>query len=246
MKRLLAAGVGPIYQITKAFRNGDKGRFHNLEFTMLEWYRPFYDHHRLMDEVDAFLQETLATTKAQRITYCQLFQNMLGIDPFHVSLEKLKILAVERGARQRVLTSNKEVLLQFLLGQLEHKLGQTTPCFVYDFPASQAAMAKIRKTDGVAERFEVYFKGIELGNGFHELTDPREQRKRFELDLHQRQIQNQQSIPIDETFLESLAHLPPCAGIAMGIDRMVMLKVGATSILEAIPLAAFTQPSPKG
>lgn len=240
MKRLLAAGMGPIYQITKAFRDGDNGRFHNLEFTMLEWYRPFYDHHQLMGEVDAYLQEVLNAEKAERIPYGKLFQKTLGIDPFYVSLEKLKAIACEQGASGAALASDKDTLLQFLLSQLEHKLGQATPCFVYDFPAEQAAMAKIRKLDGVAERFEVYFKGLELGNGFHELTDPIEQRKRFEADLHERKIRNQKDIPIDELFLKSLAHLPPCAGIAMGIDRMVMLKVGASHISEVMPFRDFT------
>lgn len=234
MKRLLAVGSPPIFQITKAFRDGDFGRYHNPEFTILEWYRPYCDHNQLMDEVDALLQEILAAKKAERMTYCKLFQKTLGIDPFHVSLEKLKAITCERGASEVVLASDKDTLLQFLLGQLECTLGQVAPCFVYDFPAEQAAMAKIRKLDRVAERFEVYFKGLELGNGFHELTDPIEQRKRFEADLHQRKIRNQQDIPIDELFLKSIPHLPPCAGIAMGIDRMVMLKVGAQSISEVM------------
>lgn len=235
MKQLLASGSGPIFQICKAFRDGDDGRYHRPEFTMLEWYRPHYDHNALMNEVEAFLQALLGTQKAQRFSYQQLFLDFLNVDPFDISHESLKSVAKKAGASEAVLASEKDALLHFLFTTFETALGETAPCFVYDFPPSQAGLSKMNVEKNVAERFEVFYKGIELGNGFHELCDPEEQRKRFEADNIAREKKNHPRIPLNENFLKSLADLPPCSGIAMGVDRMLMINVGASRISEVLP-----------
>ncbi len=239
MKRLLAAGSGPIYQIIKAFRNQEKGRYHNPEFTMLEWYRPHYDMYRLIDEVDDFLQQILDCQPTERISYQQAFQRYLNIDPIAIELEKKQLhdAAVQLGLNNTGKEENKDVLLQFLFTiGVEPNLGKYKPTVIYHFPASQAALAKISKEDNrVSERFEVYFKGIELANGFRELTDAEEQRKRFE---HDNQMREKMGLPkqaIDERFLAALGEIiPDCSGVALGIDRLVMFILNAEKISDVI------------
>lgn len=242
MKRLLCAGSGAIYQICKAFRNEEAGRFHNPEFTMLEWYRPDFDHHQLMDEMDELIQLILACEKAEKLTYQQAFEQHLNCDPINASLSELQSLAIEQGYQEIAEhEQDKDTLLMLLFSQkVEPKIGQTRPCFVYDFPASQAALAKINPLNPkVAERFELYFKGIELANGFHELDDPSEQLARFEADNAKRQSHGLATMPIDQHLIDALSHgLPNCAGVAMGIDRLVMLALQASSIEQVI---AFEQ-----
>ncbi|MGP1933226.1 MAG: elongation factor P--(R)-beta-lysine ligase [Arsenophonus sp. NC-XBC3-MAG3] len=239
MKRLLAAGSGPIYQIIKAFRNQEQGRYHNPEFTMLEWYRPHYDMYRLIDEVDDFLQQILDCQPTERISYQQAFQRYLNIDPIAIELEKKQLhdAAVQLGLNNTGKEENKDVLLQFLFTiGVEPNLGKYKPTVIYHFPASQAALAKISKEDNrVSERFEVYFKGIELANGFRELTDAEEQRKRFE---HDNQMREKMGLPkqaIDERFLAALGEIiPDCSGVALGIDRLVMFILNAEKISDVI------------
>ena len=238
MKRMLAAGYGAIYQIAKAYRNEESGRLHNPEFTMLEWYRPGFDHHQLMDEMADLLQLVLNTATPTRITYQQAFNNSLGVCPLTASLNALRQAGLGLGADELLAReTDRDTILQllFALG-VEPHIGQCEPCFVYDFPASQAALARISPLDGrVAERFEVYFKGIELANGFHELSDDREQRRRFELDNQAREARGLATRPIDEYLLAALAAgLPDCAGVALGIDRLVMLAVGAECLEQVI------------
>lgn len=242
MKRMLAAGYGAIYQIAKAYRNEESGRLHNPEFTMLEWYRPEFDHHQLMDEMADLLQLVLSldlhTHKPIRITYQQVFKDVLSVCPLTASLDELRQAGLGLGADDLLAReTDRDTILQllFALG-IEPKIGQATPCFVYDFPASQAALACINPSDHrVAERFEVYFKGIELANGFHELTDAHEQRQRFEVDNLQRAERGLPQRPIDEYLLAALAHgLPQCAGVALGIDRLVMLATGAEHLEQVI------------
>ncbi|MDG2676742.1 elongation factor P--(R)-beta-lysine ligase, partial [Vibrio parahaemolyticus] len=168
MKRLLAAGSGCIYQINKAFRNEENGRYHNPEFTMLEWYRVGFDHHKLMDEMDDLLQLVLKCGAAQRMTYQQAFIDVLGVCPLEGSMTELKAAASKLGLSDIAEPEeDRDTLLQLLFSVgVENKIGQDVPAFVYDFPASQAALAKINPQDHrVADRFEVYFKGIELANG---------------------------------------------------------------------------------
>ncbi|WP_075988067.1 elongation factor P--(R)-beta-lysine ligase [Vibrio fluvialis] len=234
MKRLLAAGSGSIYQMGKAFRNEENGRYHNPEFTMLEWYRIGFDHHDLMDEMDALLQMTLQTGPAERMTYQQAFLDVLGVCPLEGSMTELKQAAAKLGLSDIAEPEqDRDTLLQLLFSMgIEAKIGQHVPAFVYDFPASQAALAKINLNDArVADRFEVYFKGIELANGFHELDNPREQLARFEADNAKRIEMGLTPQPIDYHLIAALeARLPECAGVALGIDRLIMLALGEDHI----------------
>lgn len=238
MKRLLCADRGSIYQVCKAFRHEGEGRWHNPEFTMLEWYRLDFDHFALMDEVDALLQETLNTASADKMTYQQAFQTYLKIDPLSadndVLLKAMKEQNIDIHAPQNLSYDSK---LQLLFSYvIEPKIGNEKPCFIYDFPASQAALAKLSSADErVAERFEVYYQGAELANGFHELSAAKEQRERFETDNEKRKETGLPAKPIDENFLSALdAGLPPCSGVALGIDRLLMLKTNASHIQEVI------------
>jgi lysyl-tRNA synthetase class 2 len=239
MKRLLAAGSGPIFQLSRAFRDGEAGRLHNPEFTLLEWYRPAYDHHALMDEVDQLLQEILGTLQAERLTYQQVFLSETDLDPLDSPLPQVREYAAQWGLDTAEL--DRDTCLQLILThQIEPTLGQGCPTFIYDYPASQAALAR-RNPDNpaVAERFEVYVRGVELANGFHELADPVEQRQRFEAELTQRRALGLVTPPLDENFFAALeSGLPDCSGVALGVDRLAMLAAGASSLAEimAFPL----------
>lgn len=234
MKRLLAAGSGCIYQINKAFRNEENGRHHNPEFTMLEWYRVGFDHHKLMDEMDELLQLVLQCGAAQRMTYQQAFIDVLGVCPLEGTIQELKSVADKLGLSDIAEPEeDRDTLLQLLFSMgVESKIGQQVPAFVYDFPASQAALAKINPNDHrVADRFEVYFRGIELANGFHELDNPQEQLMRFEQDNSKRLEMGLKPQPIDHHLISALeAGLPECAGVALGIDRLIMLALGCEHI----------------
>lgn len=238
MKRLLAAGSGPIYQLGRSFRNEESGRYHNPEFTMLEWYRPHYDMYRLMNEVDDLLQQVLECESAEMLTYQQAFQRHLDVDPLSADKAQLREVAETLGvgdvAHQE---EDRDTLLQLLFAVgVEVNIGREKPAFVYHFPATQASLAEISTEDHrVAERFEVYFKGIELANGFRELTDSAEQRQRFEQDNRKRAARGLPVQPIDENLLDALtAGIPDCAGVALGVDRLIMLALKAESISEVI------------
>lgn len=234
MKRLVAAGSGPIYELAKAFRQGEAGRLHNPEFTILEWYRPGWDHHALLDEVDALLAEVLGASAAERVTYAELFAGHCGVDPHRDGVSRLSKAAAENGV-DAVGELDRDGWLQLLLTHVvEPRLGRGRPSFVLDFPASQAALARVRPGDPpVAERFEVYVEGVELANGFHELADAGEQRRRFEADLVTRRAQGLPEVPVDERLLAALeSGLGDCAGVALGVDRLAMLAAGAGSLAE--------------
>jgi lysyl-tRNA synthetase class 2 len=236
MKRLLAAGSGAIFQIARAFRSGERGRHHNPEFTLLEWYRPDWDHHRLMDEVEQLLIETLGVAGCERRTYASCFIEALGQDPHQLGLAGVRqLVAASRDAGVAIDRVCDGVQLLFNL-EVEPRLGRDRPCLVYDFPADQAALARVRPgPPPVAERFEVFYRGLELANGFHELDDADEQRRRFETDRRERRRLGRTAPAVDERFLAALAAgLPPCAGVALGVDRLLMLRMGATSIDEVI------------
>lgn len=237
MKRLLAAGSGSIFQISKAFRNEESGRYHNPEFTLLEWYRVGFDHFQLMDEMDQLLQLVLQCGQATRITYQQAFMQVLNVDPLSASIEVLKKSGSQLNLGD-VLANETclDTVLQLLFCvAIEPVIANDSPCFVYNFPASQAALARISKQDNrVAERFEVYFQGIELANGFHELSDSDEQMKRFEKDNRLRKATNLPEMPIDRRFVESLNNLPDCAGVALGIDRLIMLATKQKHIDDVV------------
>ena len=238
MKRLLAAGSGAIYQLAKAFRNEESGRHHNPEFTMLEWYRPGFDEFDLMNEIDELMQLILNCEKASSVSYQQIFIDVLGLDPLEAKLRELQQLATEKGYGDIAESeTHKDTLLQLLFCmEVEPKIGIEAPCFVYHFPASQAALAKLLPDDKrVAGRFELYFKGMELANGFNELTDSKEQAARFAEDNQLRVQMGLPEVAADERFLAALAHgLPQCSGVALGIDRLVMLATGKSSIKEVI------------
>jgi lysyl-tRNA synthetase class 2 len=236
MKRLLAAGSGAIYQITKAFRQSEIGQYHNPEFTMLEWYRPGFTHHDLMDEMDELLQLVLRQAPAERMSYAKLFHTYLNIDPHYASRAELAHCAKKHDIYVNGIT-DCDTWLDILMSQyIQPKMNKEKPLFVYDFPASQAALARIALTEPpVASRFEVYFKGIELANGFHELQNAQEQRQRFEKNLQLRRELDLNEITIDELFLAALASgLPDCAGVALGIDRLVMLATQQDSIADVL------------
>lgn len=237
MKRLLAANSGPIYQITKAFRQDEAGRLHNPEFTMLEWYRPGYDHHALMNEMDELLQAVLHCETAERVSYAELFQHHLHLNPHTATQNELQQCASLHALSVEGKITDCNTWLQLLLSHLiEPQIGQVRPLFLYDFPPAQAALAKIRPGNpALASRFEVYFKGMELANGFHELQDAEEQRRRFEKDLLKRQQRQIPAVPLDENFLAALATgLPDCSGVALGIDRLVMIATKVAAIADVM------------
>ena len=241
MKRLLAAGCGPVFQLCRSFRNEEMGRHHNPEFTMLEWYRPCYDMYRLINEVDDLLQQVLECQPAESLSYQQAFQRHLEIDPLSADKAQLREVAAKLDLSNIADTEeDRDTLLQLLFTMgVEPHIGKDRPTFIYHFQATQASLAQISPEDHrVAERFEVYYKGIELANGFHELTDAHEQRLRFEQDNRKRAARGLPQQPIDNNLLAALeAGLPDCSGVALGVDRVVMLALGAESIGEVI---AFT------
>ncbi len=227
MKRLLCAGSGSIFQICKAFRNEEAGRYHNPEFTILEWYQVGYDHFQLMAEVDELVQQVLGSQPAEQVSYQEVFLRVLQIDPLESCLEQIKQVASEHGfADIARLETDKDILLMLLFSQvIEPVIGIQAPCLVYHFPASQASLARISPQDNrVAERFELYYQGVELANGFHELQDANEQRQRFEADNSKRQAKGLPIMPLDTNLIQALQQgLPECAGVALGIDRLLML-----------------------
>ncbi|MGY4676201.1 elongation factor P--(R)-beta-lysine ligase [Pasteurella sp. P03HT] len=236
MKRLLAAGSGPIFQLCQVFRNEEAGQRHNPEFTMLEWYRPHFDMYRLINEVDDLLQQILECKPTENLSYQFVFQEYVGLDP--LSAERSELIA--KAKEYHLLNAEQEdrdTLLQFLFSTVvEPNIGKDNPVAVYHFPATQAALAQISSEDHrVAERFEFYYKGLELANGFHELTDSNEQLHRFEQDNVQRQKLGLPLREIDKRLLAALkSGVPNCSGVALGVDRLLMIALGASSIKEVI------------
>lgn len=244
MKRLLAAGSGPIYQLGKAFRNGEAGRRHNPEFTLLEWYRPGFDLHALMDEVEALIASLLGTPAAERLSYAEAFIRYAGIDPHAATAAELqRIASVEKFSESlRLAGDDRDGWLDLLLTHLvEPHLGKERPVFIFDYPPSQAALARIRPGNpSVAERFELYIDGIELANGYHELGDAREQQRRFKADRERRRSAGLPDTPSDERLLAALEHgLPDCSGVALGVDRLVMIAARAQALDEVMAFPLF-------
>ncbi len=245
MKRLLATDCGPIYQLAHVFRNGEYGRRHNPEFMMLEWYRPGMDHHGLMDEIDALMAHCLEGLidyqPAQRISYRQWFHDATGLDPWAGSV------AAFRSFAERHLESVPDAMpadeldpwLHLLVTHWLEPRSDGQAMFVYDYPASQAALARVRPDPApVAERFELYINGVELANGFHELADAGEQRRRFVVDNTVRQGAGNKVVPFDQHLLAALGSgLPDCSGVAIGFDRLVMVAAGLPDIGSAMPFS---------
>jgi lysyl-tRNA synthetase class 2 len=239
MKRLLASGYGCIFQIAKAFRHEEAGRFHNPEFTLLEWYRLGFDHFALMDEVAELLIMILDCKAPTKVTYQELFIDVLSTDPLIATRTQLLSLIEQHDKLSDWLSAEQDsdILLQFIFSEIiEPKIGNESPCFVYNFPRSQASLAKICAEDTrVAERFECYFRGVELVNGFNELTNPHIQLQRFQEDNFKRESLNLKESPIDNNFLMALSQgLPQCSGVALGVDRLIMLALKAEHINQVI------------
>ena len=245
MKRLLAAGSGSIYQVCKVFRDAEYGSLHNPEFTLLEWYRTGYDHRDLMDEVERLLREVLEDikplTSVQHWTYRDLFLEFAGVDPFSVKAAELQALLRSRhdvapvGLSTDVLDPWLDLTLTHVI---EPRLGSGL-VFVQDYPVSQAALARLRPgKPAVAARFEVYLDGIELANGFHELADAGEQRRRFTAECRRRGESGEAAVCVDECLLAALeSGLPDCAGVALGLDRLLLVAGGRKDLHDVI---AFT------
>ena len=239
MKRLLAAGCGDIWQICRVYRDGESGRYHNPEFTLIEWYRLGIDHHSLMSDVERLISTMLPPScnfdSAERLTYREAVQLHAGVDAFDdataVLIARLESAGIDvpksiRGDRDACL----DLIVSTIVGP---QLGRERLSFVYDYPASQAALARVHGR--VASRFEAYLDGIELANGFHELGAVSEQRTRFEADLTARARKGLPAMPIDEHFLAALQHgLPECSGVALGFDRLVMCATGAKHIDDVL------------
>ena len=236
MKRLLAAGTGPIFQVCKAFRGGERGRRHNPEFSLLEWYQPGFTYWELMDEVAALVQAVLDQPEldVERVSYRELFLARLDCDPHGATLGELQALAAGRGIDGAAkLGLSRDGWLDLLLTHcIESGLGRGQMTFVYDYAETQAALARVRQgSPAVAERFELYLEGMELANGFQELTDPLEQRRRFANDQAIRSQRGDPPLAMDDRFLTALeAGMPECAGVALGLDRLLMVMSGTDRI----------------
>jgi elongation factor P--(R)-beta-lysine ligase len=241
MKRLLAAGSGDIFQICHVVRGLERGNQHNAEFTLIEWYRLGFTLDRLMSEVDVLVRHLLGdvafTISSERITYREAFLREIHLDPLTASMDDLARAASRVGFSSGGINQRDE-LLELLMGALiGPKLGRNSLTFVYDYPATQAALARLNPDDPrTALRFELYCKGVELANGFHELSSASEQRSRFELDNEERRRLGMPAYAVDERMLAALAAgLPECAGVALGFDRTLMLAAGASHIDNVMP-----------
>jgi lysyl-tRNA synthetase class 2 len=245
MKRLLAAGASAIFQVTRSFRAGERGPLHNPEFTIVEWYRVGDDMNAGIDLLDQLTQWLLGTPPAVRTSYAEAFERTLRICPHTATFADLSAVAEKANVEAPATmdrTDRDEWLNMLLATRIEPQLGREQPEIIYHYPASQASLAKVIASEAgydVAERFELYYRGIELANGFHELTDAAEQRRRFESVNAARVADDRPVLPLPESLLAALEHgLPDCTGVALGFDRLAMLAIGAKSIDEVI---AFPQ-----
>jgi lysyl-tRNA synthetase class 2 len=241
-KRLLAAGIGDCYELGRVFRNGEAGRRHNPEFTMLEWYRVGWDHYRLIEETLELVRATLGlvgkSPDVYKSTYRDLFRTALELDPLTADVAQLRVALddVRIDASGLMRDDWLDLLLTHRI-QPDFPPGRIT--VIYDYPASQCALAKLRGDDPpVAERFELYVGTQELANGYHELTDAAEQRERFLRDNARRRERGSRELPLDENLLAALAHgMPDCAGVALGIERLLMAMADSDDIREVLAFA---------
>ncbi len=246
MKRLLVEGSGSIYQICRSFRDGESGRRHNPEFSMLEWYRLDFSYFDLMQEVDHLVRQIvpgdMIKKESEYISYNQLFIQYLAIDPLAADIGDLINCAKHHNLNvdETTMGDDFDLWLGLLLSHLiEPKLGVDGLTFVYDYPASQAALARLKPQDSrIAERFELYINGVEVANGFQELQDADEQRERFISEQEVRKESDKMVVPFDNHLLNALSKgLPFCAGVALGLDRLIMLALKANSITDVIPFS---------
>lgn len=244
LKRLLAAGFGDCYELGRVFRDGEAGGRHNPEFTLLEWYRLGYDHQRLIEETAELVQAALALVGREvaltRIAYRDLYRERLGIDPMTAEDAELRA-ALGEGAIDPEGLTRDDWLDLLMTHRLQPAFAPGDLLAIHHYPASQCALARVRPADptpgsvAVAERFELYLGPLELANGYHELADPQEQRARFQRDLAVRAQRRDAQPALDEALLDALAHgLPGCAGVALGVDRLLMAMTGAARIGEVL------------
>lgn len=240
MKRLLARGSGDIYQLSHVFRDGESGHLHNPEFTMIEWYRLGFSLNELIEETLQLIRLFVDSLEVNILSYSEAFRKYAGIDAVAMTAKQLKdyIRSQDFQVSEAILSSDKDTLLQLILTQLvEPHLGEEGLCVLADFPASQAALAQIKVKQGeeIAERFEVYYQGLELANGYHELLDAKEQKKRLVQANEERKKKGKPTLPIDHYFLEALElGLPDCSGVAVGFDRLLMLKLKKLHLQEVL------------
>lgn len=240
LKRLLAAGLGDCYELGRVFRNGEAGGRHNPEFTMLEWYRVGWDHHRLIEETVSLVRQLLALVDRQArvevLTYRELFQRHVGVDPFTASLAELQAPLAE-GAIDPAGLTRDDWLDLLMTHRIQPAFSRQVLTVVHDWPASQAALARIRPGEPpLAERFELYLGQYELANGYHELNDAAEQRARFARDHAVRSERGAVLPPVDQALLASLDALPACAGVAVGVDRLLMCLLDTAAIADVLAL----------
>lgn len=238
MKRLLAAGSGPIYQVARVFRDGERGGRHNPEFSLLEWYRPGFTDVDLMAEVSDLVVGWLGCARPQVLRYREALLQFAGLDPFVATDRELMRRCEQWLEPEQVMALGRDGCLDLLMSYLvEPALAGVGPVFITGYPQSQAALARVSVQDGVAQahRFELYVEGIELCNGYWELTDAGEQRRRFEADNRLRRQSGKPVMAIDESFMAALeAGMPDCAGVALGLDRLLMLKLGTSDIADVL------------
>ncbi len=232
MKGLLASGSGDIYQLSHVFRAEEKGKFHRVEFMMLEWYRIGMSYQEFIEETVDFIRFILGDLSVQYISYREAMQEYAGIDYMDVSLQKLQELTGLTG------WDFPSLLDYILTTYVEPHFDDSALFVLMDYPADQAALARTyyKEAEHVAKRFEIYHRGLELANGYHELSDPKEQRERFKRANIERERLGKQALPIDEHFLSALEKgLPDCCGVACGVDRLFLLQQGASSLAEIFP-----------
>ena len=242
LKRLLAEGIGDCYELGRVFRNGEAGRTHNPEFTMLEWYRVGIDHVALANEVLELVSLTMRLVDRPIVrrttTYRDWFREGLGVDPFAASVPELQQAAVDIRVDGTGLTRDDWLDL-LITHRLQPQLAADVALIVHDFPSSQCALARVVERDGVsvAERFECYLGGRELANGYHELKDANEQTARFVADQHRRTERGQQDVARDQRLLDALPLLPDCAGVALGIDRLLQAMLASDDLADVLTYA---------
>jgi lysyl-tRNA synthetase class 2 len=239
LKRLLAEGSGDIYQLSHVFRSGEKGRRHTPEFTMLEWYRHSLNFETFIAEAVALARLFLGEIAIKRYSFRDAFNQFIGFDYLNAPEEKLRNAATAAGLNISPHWNTNE-LIPFLFSEIaEAEFEKNSLTIISDFPAFTAALAKVeqRGDEPIAKRFELYAQGVELANGYDELTDATEQRRRFEKDNKERLHLGKQPLPIDEALLAAIEKgMPDCRGVAMGFDRLLMLRLGATHINDILPL----------
>ncbi|HSW72265.1 MAG TPA: EF-P lysine aminoacylase EpmA [Chlamydiales bacterium] len=242
MKRLITYGMKDIYHMGHVFRKGDLGVKHSPEFTMIEWYRLGIEYKNFILETCELIELFIGKLPISFISYRDAFLKYTGIDPFCVTREKCIEEIKKREIEFSFSLEEEELdsLLHLLLSRsVEEHLGKGELTVFYEYPASQAALSRTYVKDGVvvAERFEIYFQGVELANGFHELAESKELRERIEKENGRRQEDGKKPYPIDEKFLDALSNLPDCCGVSVGFDRLMMLRHQKRSIQEVLPLA---------